>query len=838
MSEQQARALDQNTIKAVLSEVSFAKDRGWTQDDLRKWFGTEGVDVSTYKAALDGQEVPTNAAALFTQISITGMPDKAASPNRADIQKHIEWLIEPARGDFDDGLIEIAYEGHGRGPREARLFGLDEVAEAVDFAARQNSSGSNMYIGAALRLPDTARDGRTTAADFYVATAVPIDIDTDYDATRAKMAAVCDDGLVVTTGMTPTRRSQHWTRLVEPCDDAYEFGHAFAALVMHTGADKAVKDPARIMRLGGTVSYPNKDKLAAGYLVETTATTVQPHAKPSDIIRLQALEPSLEPIGSFKSRPAGGANGVERSWSGKIINGREAYFRDQLLTFLRAHHEAHDADPTEQELFDATFAHFSDPSIVNNEDERWTCATGRKELMHRTQNTMRRLKAGQLARFGLYSRTTGEGRDIALTVAANRVATLPKPEAEREPSRIMIETETARFTPRSFTGELPPPRPWAYGNFLMYRAVSAVAAPPGVGKTTFSFQVGIAFALDKELGPWAPAPGGGGKVWLYNGEEPQDELDRRFMAAAYESGVEDHVAAERFFYNSGLDERLQFVRVDPITKEIQRHPDVDLVKDIIKAQGIRLFIMDPLIEFNGATEDGEGFKAMGGVMREIANDCECSVLFFHHTPKASNSDTAAGDANALRGGGPLIGSARFVSTMFAMSVKDAEEYGVERSERHKYVRFDDAKANMTVMSGEPYWWVKLGVGLDNAEGPRPADNIGVLRHANLRRDGDNDSIERTMARATQKETTLDKIASEMARVCQSNGNTNPDKAESFDTLMRALDTIKTGVSVNSAKDMVIGGMGEGRISGEVRVVISSVPRGKLTVRKVHIEEVS
>lgn len=426
----------------------------------------------------------------------------------------------------------------------------------------------------------------------------------------------------------------------------------------------------------------------------------------------------------------------------------------------------------------------------------------------------------------------------AASVAREKPLAHVEPERAPEPARLATESATYRFEPRSFTGELPPPRPWAYGNFLMYRAVSAVAAPPGVGKTTFSFQVGIAFALDKELGPWAPAPGGGGKVWLYNGEEPQDELDRRFMAAAYEAGVEDHVAAERFFYNSGLDERLQFVRVDPQTKEIQRHPDVDLVKEIIKAQCIRLFILDPLIEFNGATEDGEGFKAMGGVMREIANDCECSVLFFHHTPKASNSDTAAGDANALRGGGPLIGSARFVSTMFAMSVKDAEEYGVERSERHKYVRFDDAKANMTVMSGEPYWWVKLGVGLDNAEGPRPADNIGVLRHANLRRDGDNDSIERTMARATQKETTLDKIASEMARVCQSNGNTSPDKAESFDTLMRALDTIKTGVSVNSAKDMVIGGMGDGRISGDVRVVISSVPRGKLTVRKVHIEEVS
>ena len=85
---------------------------------------------------------------------------------------------------------------------------------------------------------------------------------------------------------------------------------------------------------------------------------------------------------------------------------------------------------------------------------------------------------------------------------------------------------------------------------------------------------------------------------------------------------------------------------------------------------------------------------------------------------------------------------------------------------------------------------------------------------------------------------LDKIAAEMVRVCVSNGNTTLERAESFDTLMRALDMVKTGVSVNTAKDTVIGNMGDGRVSGTHRVVITSVPRGKITARKVHIEEVS
>lgn len=832
------RALDAKTIEAVLTEVQSAKARGWDQDALRRWFGKESVDAATYKAALAGQPVSQSAAALFAQVSITGMPSRPYEPNRADIKKHIDWLTEPARGDFDDALLEICHDGNGRGITGAKLFGLDELDAAVDFAARKNLEGRNVYVGAALRLPDTDRNKRCSASDFYVATAVPIDIDQDYDATRARMAEVCDDGLVVVTGMVPARRSHHWTRLVEPCDDETEFGHAFAALVMNAGADMKVKDPARVMRLGGTVAYPSPDKLANGYLVEVTSTTVKTDARPTSIDRLKALEPSLVQVGGFASRPAGGGGEIERHWTGRVENGRESHFRDLLLMHLRWFHEENDRDPTDKELFAAAYVDFDDPIKVNNDDQRWTCPAGQQQLLHRAQNTLRRMKQGRLAKFGIYSRETESNKDEAIQAQANRKVTRAVPFVDPEPVRLATETAAYAFQPRGFTGEIPSPRPWAYGNFLMYGAVSGVASPPGVGKTTFSVQIGIAFGMGMTFGPWGPVPGGGGKVWLYNGEEPQDELDRRFMAATAEMGVEDHVAAERFSYNSGLDEKLQFVRIDPHTKEIQRHPSVDAIKAIIKAQGFKLFIVDPLIEFNGATEDGEGLKAVGSVLREIANDCQCSVLFFHHTPKASTSDTAAGDMNAMRGGGPLIGSARFVSTMFSMTTKDAEDYDVPKKDRHQYVRFDDAKANMAVMSGEPQWWVKLGVCIGNGDSVRPADNIGVLRPVTLKSESGGDTMAQTLARAQALQTDLDRVAAEMVRVCSRNGNTSPEKAESFDRLIQSLDLVKTGMSVTKTKALVIGEFGTERILGGQRVVISTIPRGSLTVRKVHIETVS
>lgn len=408
-----------------------------------------------------------------------------------------------------------------------------------------------------------------------------------------------------------------------------------------------------------------------------------------------------------------------------------------------------------------------------------------------------------------------------------------------EPIADPDELPAPRLTPELFDGQIPPPRPWAYGNFLMYQAVTGVAAPPGVGKTTFSFQLGIAFALDMNFGTWAPAVGGGGTVWLYNGEEPKDELKRRFIAACAEMGVQEAQVYRRFAFNSGLNQRLNFLSIDARSGEITRSPDVDIIKQNIIEHGFKLFIIDPLIEFHNVKEDTEGFHAMGAILREIAHDCDCSVLFFHHTPKASNSDNAAGDMNALRGGGPIVGVARFVGTMFNMTAKDAEEYGVPIKERYRYVRFDDAKANMTLVGNVPQWWAKLGISIDNATGLRPADTIGVLRYDGLKSantpDPEKEAI-RNVVRENRRREQVDKIASEMVRICILNGHTERQQAGSLDSILKAMDDVKTGIKVTVARDLVTAEMGQGWTTPDAEIVIFNVPRGKLTVRKIYVEE--
>lgn len=524
MAEQQ-RVLDAGTIKAVLNEVADAKGRGWSQDDLRRWFGSQGVSIEPYKAALGGKDVSPDVAAVMAQVSITGLPTKALTANLADIKRHIEWLTDPAKGDYDDALFEIAWQ-NAAGFWKARLFDLTEIDEAVTFAAERNSEEQNIYIGAAMRLPDTKRQGRCSAADFYVGTAVPIDIDENYEATRAKLAEACDDGLTVVTGTIPGWRSQHWTRLLEPCDDEIEYGRAFAALVTHTGADMKVKDAARVMRLGGTVSYPDERKQAKHYVPELTKVIVRADAAKSSIDRLQALAPHVGTSQPFQSRPSGGGSEIERHWTGRILNGRESHFRDLLLIHLRRYQEENNADPTERQLFDLAFEDFSDPAKVDNNDQRWTCEAGKIQLLHRTQNTLRRLKSGRLAVVGLYSRETGEAKAQAEQVAANRVATLPKPFVEsvegQEVTAAVTETQADmrgssifdpwhQFIVPSFPMDTLPPHLRRFVDYLSTStggdpsacAMSALACCSGALDQEFSLKM-------KRTGDWYVRP----RLWV------------------------------------------------------------------------------------------------------------------------------------------------------------------------------------------------------------------------------------------------------------------------------------------------------------------------------------
>lgn len=207
-------------------------------------------------------------------------------PNRAQIKEHLEALFKDSTG-YDDGKIEIAYTGvHVKALNNALYFDVTDIDGAVDCVVEKNSTpGVNTYVGAAIRSPDCPPFGRSSSDDYYAAPYIWADID-DQEAAEAVKENYegLPPSIVVVTGRHPHTRAQLWWRMDEAIQDPKETKELLSGLKHAMHGDPAVVDPARVMRVGGSVAWPKKE----GRVPELTSVVVPSNATKivnSDIIR-------------------------------------------------------------------------------------------------------------------------------------------------------------------------------------------------------------------------------------------------------------------------------------------------------------------------------------------------------------------------------------------------------------------------------------------------------------------------------------------------------------------------------------------------------------------------
>jgi hypothetical protein len=141
-------------------------------------------------------------------------------------------------------------------------------------------------------------------------------------------------------------------------------------------------------------------------------------------------------------------------------------------------------------------------------------------------------------------------------------------------------------------------------------------------------------------------------------------------------------------------------------------------------------------------------------------------MLVHHTakPPQGTSDSHAGNLNTARGASALVGVARVVQTLFSMSPRDAEQHGVQSQDRRFFIRLDDAKATLGLITDEARWFRRVGVTIANG------DEVGVLVPEELNPDeldSDADDLHRTiiatlLARVPDSEITLNAAAKLLA----------------------------------------------------------------------------
>jgi AAA domain/Primase C terminal 2 (PriCT-2)/RepB DNA-primase from phage plasmid len=186
------------------------------------------------------------------------MNQKNLEPNYQSILNHINALF----ADCPDGLIELAYTpSDSKALNKAEFFKTSEIEKAARFACDINKKeGVNVYIGAALRGPNTAPFARSNNEDYYLATHAWVDLD---DANSAKSAKEkykdIPPSFVVVTGRHPDLRAQAWWKLDNAESDKARLKATLANLCHALDGDKAVVDPIRVMRLGGTIAWAKKE---------------------------------------------------------------------------------------------------------------------------------------------------------------------------------------------------------------------------------------------------------------------------------------------------------------------------------------------------------------------------------------------------------------------------------------------------------------------------------------------------------------------------------------------------------------------------------------------------
>jgi hypothetical protein len=482
----------------------------------------------------------------------------------------------------------------------------------------------------------------------------------------------------------------YW-RLDEPIDALPAVEAANDGLCGTLGGDNCW-NADRIMRLPGTVNWPNRKKIAVGRM-PAMASVISPDdgvayplhalaaafpARPKQEVRERAaaavddgaellsaddlfLGP-LDPLRSLIERPAGqDRSGDVLRCAGKMA--REGYTDAQIFGVLM--------NPA-----NAVHAHLRDQS-----DPRYQAL-----------RCIEQVRA-------------------------------PKPEKASEmPPTQPPDAGTVCARPYVWIDpEAIPLRPWVYGRWLLRGVVTAVIAPGGIGKTTLLSGAALSLATDATLlgkTVWE----GRKRVWIWNLEDQMAELQRSISATCKHFGIAREDLEGWLFVSTAMDGDHLCTAVEDQAGFRLMAPVFDaIVAELLRLQ-IDVLIIDPFVSSHEVDENANSkIDKIAKAWSRVAVAANCSVVLVHHTSKAGS-----GEVNALsaRGAKALTDACRSVLVLNRMDPEVGERFGFDDAERRRFFNVADDKHNRAPPE-KADWFRLASVDLGNGGPIAPGDSVGV-----------------------------------------------------------------------------------------------------------------
>lgn len=295
-------------------------------------------------------------------------------------------------------------------------------------------------------------------------------------------------------------------------------------------------------------------------------------------------------------------------------------------------------------------------------------------------------------------------------------------DVDDEPRAAPVGVDVAKIKATPFVWIEPaviPRRRWLYGRHYVRKFISETVAPGAFGKSTLAITEALAITTGRPL--LGVTPDERVNAWVWNGEDPREELQRRIAAAALHYEIDPTDIEGRLFLDTGRETKIVIAEQAKVGAVIAR-PIVDAVIATIRANEIGLMIVDPFVASHRVVEnDNPAIELVAATWAEIADVTGCAIELVHHARKTGGAEITVDDG---RGGSALLAKVRSARTLNGMTKEEAARAGVENW--RAYFRVQNGKANLSPPVDKADWYRLESFDLGNGGDGQPGDSVGVV----------------------------------------------------------------------------------------------------------------
>jgi hypothetical protein len=497
-------------------------------------------------------------------------------PNIEAMREHLEHLFGGYLDGLHDGMVELAWtstrpNSDGRyALSRGRQFGTDQLEEMAQEAARLNAQEHcNVYVGAALRKSTTLPGARASDADFLGLTSAYVDLDDDGATTRAKdIYKDAKPTKIVVTGRAPYIRAQCWWRLTEPITDPVVSEAILKGISSAFGGDTTVCNPARVMRLAGSIAWPMKPER------QVEPTYIAPLKEPgSTVYETAYLAQMFPPV--YETRTDGlhvpGEDGTTRArdvfgFAGKVNDGRDVYLRNTVEAVMIQLIGETGRCPTPQELINAVWPQYSQQADLTK------AGKGDKAVVQKCAYTIKRFLEGRIKgcrsldeALRIYADKRARGKYDKKADYTDHTGEFAKEAPKVDPAGNILPLI---LTSKQFADSFKPPS-YIVDGIIQRGYLYSLTARTGHGKTAVIMRACADIVRGEKF---AGCETHKGSVLYLAGENPQD-VRARYVAMCDVLGIDTNTAPF-YFIDGRVDIEYNLAR---LRAEAEAIPDLRLI---------------------------------------------------------------------------------------------------------------------------------------------------------------------------------------------------------------------------------------------------------------------